>query len=678
VKTINLKITEKGYIMYILNRLSIKAKLFLIFIIPTIALLVQIIISVGEKDSLVNESRVLKQSLELSVNISSLVHETQKERGATAGFLASKGTKFSSTLQEQKSLTNAKHQELKRTMQDINLGDLPKNFIADLQNALRTFDDIGNIRSKVQSFTISKKDAIAYYTRTNGLFLDSIAVLASESTQVSIAKELNSYVSFLYSKERAGIERAVGAGIFASGKASTADRIKFNSLISEQKSFLKSFEVLATKKAKESLENILVGSAIDEVARMRSMVLGSEPISSFNIEGAYWFRTITSKINLLKKVEDKLSSDLIEHIVKIDEEESSALMWMIIINTMVVGIAALIGYIIFRYILNALIQMNQVSNELASGNLTNKLNIDSSDEIGQTASEMNNFINKVQETIRNAKKGSDENVAISHELSTTAMSVGKNVEKSVVIVNEATSQATVIRDTIINAIADAQESKEDIIKANEALGNAKDDIVALTSKVKEGVEIEIELSDRMVQVSQDAEEVKQVLEVISDIADQTNLLALNAAIEAARAGEHGRGFAVVADEVRKLAERTQKSLTEINATINIIVQSISDLSTNMVSSAKEMEGLSVTAEEVEEKITLTVEIVSQAVEASDKTVQDFTDTGDSVGIVVEKIDEINSLSSTNARSVEEIAAAADHLNSLTQDLHEKLETFKTE
>ena len=104
-------------------------------------------------------------------------------------------------------------------------------------------------------------------------------------------------------------------------------------------------------------------------------------------------------------------------------------MWMIVINTIVVAIAALIGYIISRYIVNTLIQMNQISNELASGNLTNKLNIDSSDEIGQTASEMNNFINKVQETIANAKKGSDENVAISHELSTTAMSVGKNVEK---------------------------------------------------------------------------------------------------------------------------------------------------------------------------------------------------------------------------------------------------------
>jgi methyl-accepting chemotaxis protein len=298
-------------------------------------------------------------------------------------------------------------------------------------------------------------------------------------------------------------------------------------------------------------------------------------------------------------------------------------------------------------------------------------------ELSLMAKSFNKLINELKNLIETAKTSSSENASIAHELSTTSQGVGTNVEKSVTVIDAASAKANTIKNELLNSIRDAQESKKDIIKANENLMAARNDIVSLTSRVQQSAELEIELAHRMDSLSNEANQVKTVLEVISDIADQTNLLALNAAIEAARAGEHGRGFAVVADEVRKLAERTQKSLVEINSTISVIVQSIGDVSGQMNSNSEEVQALATISTDVEEKINSSVEIVNDAVTASDKTVTDFERTGKDVESIVNQVTEINEISSQNARNVEEIAAAADHLNSMTDDLHAKLESFRT-
>ncbi|MDY0123188.1 methyl-accepting chemotaxis protein [Sulfurimonas sp.] len=341
-------------------------------------------------------------------------------------------------------------------------------------------------------------------------------------------------------------------------------------------------------------------------------------------------------------------------------------------------IIALAIFLINRSLVTPMEKFKETLLSIANNkNLTLSVNENAPLELSQMARSFNDLMRELKDLIDTSKVSSSENASISHELSTTAMGVGENVEKSVVVIDEATQKANSIKEEIAQAIIDAQESKKEIIKANENLNLARGEIVALTNKVQSSAELEVELSQRMQTLSSEANEVKNILEIISDIAEQTNLLALNAAIEAARAGEHGRGFAVVADEVRKLAERTQRSLTEINATINVIVQSIMDVSTQMNANSEDIQKLSENATDVEAKINDSVSIVQDAVSASDKTVSDFEKAGRDVEFIVSQVSEINEISSKNARNVEEIAAAAEHLNSMTDELHAKLEVFRT-
>jgi len=373
-----------------------------------------------------------------------------------------------------------------------------------------------------------------------------------------------------------------------------------------------------------------------------------------------------------------------EHTAKQSQKITTNINAMLFETVTIGSIVALIAviaiyFLITNLIATPLLSLQKTAHNLAEGDgdLTKQLEIKNNDEIGGASKEINNFIEKVRATIALAKETSSENASIAHELSATTLQVGKRVEDSTTIINQTTTMSNAIKQEISASVIKAKESKEEIIKANQELRTARGFVQQLGERVQNSAHTEMELAQRIQQLSSDADQVKNVLTVISDIADQTNLLALNAAIEAARAGEHGRGFAVVADEVRTLAERTQKSLVEIHATINVIVQAITDSSEQMNKNSKEVQELSVIAEDVGKKINTTVDIMDIATNLNDKTVTDYINTGSKIEEIVAKIEEINTLSTQNTRSVEEIAGASEHLNSLTEKLNAILNKFRT-
>ncbi len=341
-----------------------------------------------------------------------------------------------------------------------------------------------------------------------------------------------------------------------------------------------------------------------------------------------------------------------------------------------VALVALLAAGVINMLLDSIHKINDYLKVLSTLDFTEELKIKGSNEIASIASNLVSVVKVLKEFITDTKRSSTENSSISHELSTTSTVVGKKVEEVTQIVNAATQKAKEISAEVLRSVTDANASKENIVTASDNLDAVTREITNLTGEVQETAQVEAEMADKIEQLSTDADQVKEVLTVISDIADQTNLLALNAAIEAARAGEHGRGFAVVADEVRKLAERTQKSLVEIQATINVIVQAIMDAGEQMNKNSKNIQDLASISANVEEKITITVEIMKDANRVSDKTVIDFEETGRLVDVIAEEINGVNAIVASNARSVEEIAAASEHLNSMTEELNSKMQKFK--
>lgn len=311
---------------------STHTKLIALFILPFLIFLVVSAIQIKENANKVADISKLENLVTLATHISSLIHETQKERGSTGIYLSSQGTLFSDQLRQQRIKTDTQIGELHDFLSTFKNTSYSDTFNHSLTKSIDKLVDLEGIRKKITLAQITTEQAISLYTKINGQLLDTVGIMVLDSSEADLTRAMISYASFLKGKEIAGIERAVLSSTFTQDYFSNGMYRHFVKLVTEQNSYHREFSFLTNAELVKKFNVITKGYNYENVNTFRNIAHKQSLTGGFNVNAEDWFNVKTKKIDQLKTLEDLITVDLISRstVLKRNRTQAQSL-WLILI-----------------------------------------------------------------------------------------------------------------------------------------------------------------------------------------------------------------------------------------------------------------------------------------------------------------------------------------------------------
>ncbi|MDO6611683.1 methyl-accepting chemotaxis protein [Shewanella sp. 1_MG-2023] len=607
-------------------------KLLLLIIPPLVICLIYGGMFVHNKYETKSELTTVLSLSELAVINSALVHELQIERGMSAGFIGSQGKSFASLLPNQRVAADRQISQF-NNIPDINA--FPVQISSTLQQIHNQLQQLQSIRRSVDNLTISVAEEVKYYTGLNTALLSVVDEAAMQSPDSELSLKLASFGAFLQLKERAGIERAVLSTTFGQEGFKDGVYARFVTLMSEQNTYAERFNALATADWLSRFSQVARSREVSEVEQMRQIALAqvASDISAQNPEE--WFKTSTARINVLTDFEHFLVDDLIL-LTKTRLNSANQHMWLSLL-TLTISIV-LLGWLslsVSKYLNRSLSHLfSKVTHAGNNFDLSTRIEHQSADEFGQLSDAFNAMMNDFETIILQVRQSATQVVKVVEEVNGHAHTMQKDVETGYLEAEQVASAMTEMSATVTQIAANAVQASDASTSANKEAHIGNKGVSKTTVSIKHLASEINEASNAIETLDQDVQSIATILDVISAISEQTNLLALNAAIEAARAGEQGRGFAVVADEVRTLAQRTQSSTDDI----------------------KRM------TERLKSGAQLAVKTMQRGMVSAEESVNEVEHAGKELQQIVADVDIIDNMNQQIASATHEQAAVAEEVN----------------